>query len=349
MSPTPSASIGASEGTLRVLTFVGHVEYGGMSSRANWVAPFESETGCRVATLDRVTTSEEMAAKFAANAYDVVSPSPELAGLLTARGSVAPVDTSLIEGYGDIPERLRELPALRRGDRVYGIPYLWGINRIIGPRDGDDGPAGLYATGPAAIRNSPLSIADAALVLKRTQPALGIGDPFRLTPAQLDAAEKLLAAQDGPGRIYWSDPVEVIRAVAGGSVRLAQAWPYHEDLFERAGRPVRAVEAAETTGWADSWMLAAEPASPNCAYKWLNWVVSERTQQRASAWTGLAPANPEGCTGHARPICDRHHLGDDKWLDRVFFAVRPSRDCGGQDGECTDYDDWVNRWKKLVS
>ncbi|GIH80684.1 spermidine/putrescine ABC transporter substrate-binding protein [Planobispora longispora] len=332
-----------------MLTFQGHVEYGGTSSEADWVASFEQESGCRVATLDRVRTSAEMADKLGAGVYDVVSPSPDLAGALIAEGGASPLDTALVEGYDDIPARLRELPALRSGEKVYGIPYLWGVNLVLHGEGRHDGPRALYADGPAAIRDTPLSIADAALVLKETEPALGIDDPFQLTPDQLGAAEKLLAEKDGADRVYWRDPIELIRAVAGGSVRLAQAWPYHADLFKRADSPVRAFGDAPMTGWADSWMITARPASPNCAYRWLNWVTSPAVQQEAAAWTGLAPANPAACTGQARPICDLHHVGDEIWSKRVFFAARPSRDCGGLDGECTDYTDWVNRWRKLVS
>ncbi|MBG0828650.1 ABC transporter substrate-binding protein [Planomonospora sp. ID67723] len=345
---TPTASIGASEGTLRVLTFQGHVEYGGTLQGVNWVTQFEEKTGCRVVTLDRVRSAEEMAAKLDGGSYDVVSPPPELAGLLAAEGAVAPVDTSLVEAYDEIPERLRELPALRRGETVYGVPYLWGVNQTLYGEGRYDGPGALYETGPVAIRNTPLSIADAALVLRETEPGLGIEDPFQLTPAQLDAAEKLLAGRDGADRIYWDDSIEVIRAMAGGSVRLAQAWPYHADLFKRAGRPVRTFDKAPVTGWMDSWMLAARPASPNCAYKWLNWVTSADTQRSAAAWTGLAPANTEACTGRARSVCDLYRAEDAARLGEVFFAVRPARDCGGGNGECTDYADWVSRWKKLV-
>ncbi|MFC7644342.1 hypothetical protein ACFQX6_29255 [Streptosporangium lutulentum] len=182
-TPTPSASIGKSEGTLQVLTFQGDVEYGGTSSRVNWVTPFETKSGCRVVKLDRVRTSEEMAAKLRGGTYDVVSPAPDLAGQLVTEGRVAPIDTSLVQDYRQIPKRLRELPALQRDHKVYGIPYLWGVNQTIYEGGGRKGPEALYGASPAAIRDTPLSIADAALVLRRTEPGLGIEDPFQLTPS----------------------------------------------------------------------------------------------------------------------------------------------------------------------
>lgn len=348
-SSTPSVSVGKGEGTLQVLTFQGQVEYGGASSTANWVTPFEQKTGCRVVRLDRVRTGEEMSAKLADNSYDVISPPPELAGRLVAEGSVAPVDTSLVESYQDIPKLLRELPAVRRGGKVYGIPYLWGVNQVVYEQGRPQGPEDLYRTAPVAIRDSPLSIADAALALSRTSPGLGIKDPFQLTPAQLDAAVKLLAEQDGSDRVYWKDSLEVIRALSTGTVRLAQALPYHRDLFKRADRPMKALNGSPMTGWVDSWMLTAKPASPNCAYKWLSWTASAGVQRSAAAWTGLAPANPKACARRAEHMCEIYHVRDDDWIRRVSFAVRPAKDCGGGTGECTDYTDWMQRWKNLVN
>ncbi|GAA4199061.1 ABC transporter substrate-binding protein [Streptosporangium oxazolinicum] len=346
-SPTPSASIGKGEGTLRVLTFQGYVEYGGTSSRVNWLTPFERETGC-VVKLDRVRTSEEMAARFATGGYDAVSPAADLAGLLVAGGKVAPLDTALVEDYKRIPKRLRELPGLREDGRVYGIPYLWGVNQVVSEEGVPEGPSALYGTSPAAIRNSPLSIADAALALGERRPELKTEDPFQLTSAQLDAAVRLLAEGDGPDRVYWDGSLDLVRALSAGPVWIAQALPYHLDLFRRAGRPMKALEGVPMTGWVDSWMLAARPASPNCAYRWLNWVSSASAQRPAAAWTGLAPANPEACDGHARRMCEVYHVRDSRWLRDVVFATRPTRDCGGQGGECTDYTDWVERWKQLL-
>ena len=42
--------------------------------------------------------------------------------------------------------------------------------------------------GMITIPNNPIQIADAALYLSKTKPALGIKDPYELNSAQLDAA-----------------------------------------------------------------------------------------------------------------------------------------------------------------
>ena len=48
--------------------------------------------------------------------------------------------------------------------------------------------------GKITIPDNPIQIADAALYLSKTKPALGIKDPYELTKAQLDAAVDLLEA-----------------------------------------------------------------------------------------------------------------------------------------------------------
>ncbi|MFC3981422.1 extracellular solute-binding protein [Streptosporangium jomthongense] len=347
-SPKPSASIGKGEGTLQVLTYQGHVEYGGATASADWLSPFEKLTGCRVSRLDRVHSGEEMAEKVRSASYDVISASPDLAGRLIADGAVRPLDTTLLRSYKDIPRRLRELPATRDASgKVYGVPYLWGTNQVIREPGAPDGPDAVYRTEQSAVRDTPLSIADAALALRRTRPELGVKDPYQLTPAQLDAAVGLLAEHDGPRRVYWTSTLEVIQAFSTGEAHVAQALPYHLDLFERAGRTVER-EKGPVTGWADAWMVGTGATSPNCAYKWLNWVGSADTQHSAAAWTGLAPANVKACDGEVRRLCDAYHARDDRELGRVLFAARPTKDCGGSGGECTDYTEWEKRWKDLV-
>ncbi|PZG20529.1 spermidine/putrescine ABC transporter substrate-binding protein, partial [Spongiactinospora gelatinilytica] len=48
-------------------------------------------------------------------------------------------------------------------------------------------------------------------------------------------------------------------------------------------------------------------------------------------------------------VCAALHVGDEKWLDKVVFAARPSADCGhGGPAKCTDYAEWQKRWQELV-
>ncbi|WP_157570356.1 extracellular solute-binding protein [Microtetraspora malaysiensis] len=341
-APTPIASTGPGEGAVNVLALPGYVEWGGTDPKVNWVTPFQARTGCKVnlRTYDAAATAAG-ARPLDPGSFDVVAAPPEVAGKLIDEGSVAPLNTSLIAAYPDIPKRLRRLET-RKGD-AYGVPYLWGVNEVLydSSKEGPRTAAALYGgTGKVMLKDSPLTIADAALVLKRR--GADIEDPFQLTPSQLDDAVKLLSLGKPAGRVYWRDPIEVVQGFASGSVRLAQGTPYQRDVLARGGRPVKAA-SGPVTGWADAWMVSSAAAHPSCAYEWLDWVSSVAVQKDAAEWVGLAPANSEACAGRTRRIC-----ADDESFDDVHFASRPAKNCAGGDGVCVPYGQWVERWKRLV-
>ncbi|WP_262841752.1 extracellular solute-binding protein [Sphaerisporangium corydalis] len=351
-TPVPKSSRGTpgpGEGMLTVLTFRGYAEYGGSDPDVNWVKPFEQSTGCRV-NLRFPQSGDQMDKLLAQTAFDVVAAPPEVTGRLIDERKVVPLTTSLISGYDAIPRWLRTQRSVTAGGKVYGVPFLWGSYVTLYDSGGARPAKGdaIYSDrGPVTVRNSPMSIADAALALKGRRPKLGVKDPFELTPAQLDAAMALLTERQGE-RVYWREPIEALQGLAGSTVRLGRALPYQLDILRRAGRPVKAVPDEPTTGWVDSWMVSAQATAPNCAYKWLAWTASAGTQRQAAAWNGLAPANPAACGGAAARVCAAYRVKDDKWLKKISFAVRPSKDCGGRHGECTDYAEWATRWQQLV-
>ncbi|SDM44502.1 putative spermidine/putrescine transport system substrate-binding protein [Nonomuraea jiangxiensis] len=337
-TPTPSPSATQSDGTLRILTYRGYAEYGGISSRVNWVGSFEKETGCRIAKLDTVETAADMA-ELAKQPYDVISAGPVLAAELIAAKQVQPLDPAKIAGYDDIDERFRDMSKV--SGRVYGVPYLWASHEFLYDSTRVKGSLRqAFETDRAALEDSPLTIADAAMA------AGSLDDPFELTESRLDDTIALLKAHKH--RSYWRSPIDLVKGFATGALDYAQATPYYRLLLKEAGLPVKAVRTAETTGWVDSWMLGAHLPDTTCAYRWLDWVTAPDAQRDAAAWVGMAPANGKACKGRARVMCETYGVGDDKRLDRIAFAVRPPGDCRAEDGECTDYAAWAERWSTLA-
>ncbi|MEO3872469.1 extracellular solute-binding protein [Nonomuraea sp. B12E4] len=336
-TPSPSPTATQSDGTLRILTYRGYAEYGGISSRVNWVGSFEKETGCRIAKLDTVQTAAEMEG-LAEQPYDVISAGPVLAADLVANKRVQPLDPAKITGYEDIDERFRDMSTV--SGKVYGVPYLWGSHEFIYDSTRVKGNLDqVFESGRVALEDTPLTIADAALA------AGSVDDPYELTEEQLDRAMTLL--EQRKDRSYWQNPIDLVQGFATGSIDYAQTTPYYRLLLQQAGLPVKTVRTAETTGWVDSWMLGANLPDTTCAYRWLNWVTTPDAQRDAAAWVGMAPANDEACKGRGKVMCEVFGVGDDKRLDRIAFAVSPPGDCRAEEGECTDYDAWKRRWETL--
>ncbi|MFI6709660.1 extracellular solute-binding protein [Nonomuraea sp. NPDC050478] len=338
-SPTPEASPTQSDGTLQILAYRGYAEYGGISPQANWTGTFEKATGCRLARIDTVQTPEEMSARLRTRAYDLVAAGPVVAAEMIEAGQVQAIDTDRVEGYDDIPERLRDL--LTVGDTVYGVPFLWGYHEFLYDTRRTTGGdlADVFGSDRVMLRDSPLTLADAAL-------AGGAADPFELDAEQLEEAAGRLAAPEE--RTLWANQLDLVKGFATGSVDYGQATPHLRELLVKARLPVKAVSARKVTGWADSWLLGAGVTATDCAYRWLGRMIEPGTQRDAAAWNGLAPANTKACKGRARSVCEAYGATRSHRLDRVVFATRPPGDCLPPKGECTDYAAWSQRWRELI-
>ncbi|MGH9581016.1 MAG: extracellular solute-binding protein, partial [Terriglobales bacterium] len=79
-------------------------------------------------------SSDELVAKLrggsAAN-YDVISPSSDVATLITRSGLAAPLDLARIPAYQQLSPSLRALPLVKDGGKVYGVPFTWGPNPLL--------------------------------------------------------------------------------------------------------------------------------------------------------------------------------------------------------------------------
>ncbi|TDD92613.1 extracellular solute-binding protein [Actinomadura rubrisoli] len=356
-----ASTLGPGEGNLNLVTLPGAMESGGNDPRVDWVTPFQERTGCKVAwkvARNPREMTDLMSDKD--RRYDGVAASPEVAGQLVATHQATPVNTNLVDGYKKLEPRLRAL--LKHSGKYYGVPYIWGSNLLMYDTRAVQAPSSWAAlfepeqarrySGRVIVRDSPLAIAEAALYLKGKDRKLKIGDPYSLTAKQLAAVGRVLAKQRPHVKDYWALPADAVSAFAGGEAVLGEAWPYQVDVLTRASKPVQGVAPSEgVTGWMDAWMIGARVQHPNCMYQWLQWTASPDVQQQVAEWTGVAPANPQACSGDRLKsgFCNAYHVGDRAYLDKVIFAHTPTKECRGPGDnkgkhECTDYAEWMKTW-----
>ncbi len=147
---------------------------------------------------------------------------------------------------------------------AYGVPHGRGANLLmwntdeVTPAPDSWGVVWDEASpykGSVTAYDSPIYIADAALYLMKTQPDLGITNPYALDQAQFDAAVDLLKTQNGIIGEYWSDYTKQIAAFTQGSSVLGTTWQVIANIAQargRAGRgrrcPRRARRAGPTRG-----------------------------------------------------------------------------------------------------
>jgi putative spermidine/putrescine transport system substrate-binding protein len=352
-------SLGSGEGEVNIVSWAGYVEDGSTDPAVDWVSDFESETGCQV--NNKVAgTSDEMVTLMKSGDYDVVSASGDASLRLIYGGDVAPVNTDLVPNYKDIFDGLK-LKSWNSVDGVsYGIPHGRGANLlmyrtdIVSPAPTSWGavfdPDSPYE-GKVTAYDSPIYIADAALYLMKTKPELNITNPYALDDTQFTAAVDLLKQQNGLIGEYWSDYTREVQAFKSGDSVIGTTWQVITNLTQADGAPVEAILPSEgATGWSDTWMIAAEAKHPNCAYMWMNHIVSPTANAAVAEWFGEAPSNRLACDETADPNhCDTYHADDESYFSKVWYWTTPIAQCvdGRTDVTCKDYAAWTQAWTTI--
>jgi putative spermidine/putrescine transport system substrate-binding protein len=356
--PKALTKLGAGEGQLNLIAWAGYAEDGSTDPKVDWVTPFEKQTGCNV-NVKIGNTSDEMVTLMRTGKYDLVSASGDATLRLIAGGDVAPVNTALVPNYADVYAGLKDKPWNSSGGQMYGIPHGYGANLLMWRTDKVKGNLDSWSAvfdqaaqnkGHVTAYDSPIYIADAALYLKATKPELKIDNPYELDDKQFQAAVDLLKAQRENVGQYWADYTKEQAAFSSGDSTVGTTWQVIANLLAADKVPVKTILPKEgSTGWSDTWMISSKAQHPNCAYEWMNWIISPKTNAQVAEWFGEAPANQKACTQTAdKHHCQTFHAGDASYYDRVSFWTTPRSACGdSRANTCADYAKWVQAWTEI--
>ncbi|GAA4142417.1 ABC transporter substrate-binding protein [Leifsonia shinshuensis] len=351
--------LGTNEGQLNLIVWAGYAEDGSNDPKVNWVTPFAQNTGCKV-NAKVAGTSDEMVQLMRTGDYDGVSASGDATLRLVYGGQVAPVNTKLVPNYTTISSFLKNKAWNSVDGQMYGIPHGWGANVLMYNKSTvtpapdswsavfDD--ASKYA-GKVTAYDSPIYIADAALYLKAHDPSLGIKDPYSLTEKQLDAAVSLLKKQKTSIGEYWSDYTKSVQSFESGSSVVGTSWQVIANLIQSDGKVQvgTTVPKEGSTGWSDTWMIAAKAKHPNCMYQWMNWITSPKVNAEVAEWFGEAPAQTKACEQTQDPtFCDTYHALDAGYASKIHYWTTPQTKCvDGSGNDCTAYSEWVTKWQQI--
>ena len=363
-TPAPSlpTAIGDGEGALTVLAWPGYVENGGTDPAVDWVKPFEDATGCKV-TVQVFGTSDEAFSLFTTNPdkFDVISASGDASLRLVRAGYVQPVNVDLVKNYADIFPALKDKPYNTVDGVHYGIPHGRGSNLLMWRTDNVTpapttwaqmfDPSSSFA-GKVSVYDAPIYIADAAVVLMKTKPELGIKNPYALDDTQFAAAVDLLKKQKPMISQYWVDYTKQMDAFRNGDATVGTTWQVITNLLqgETPAVPVDVIKPPEgATGWSDTWMINSKTKHLNCAYKFIDHIVSPEVNIQIAEWFGEAPGNSKACALAVNPDhCKIFHADDENYFSKVAYWTTPRKACGDDRGAvCKDYSEWVQAWTEI--
>ncbi|HSF93794.1 MAG TPA: ABC transporter substrate-binding protein [Thermohalobaculum sp.] len=355
-------AIGPGEGQVDIVAWPGYIERGETDPAFDWVTKFEAASGCKV-NVKTANTSDEMVALMNEGGFDLVTASGDASLRLIAGKRVQPVNTALIPSWGSVDERLKDAPWHTVGGVHYGTPYMWGPNVLMyntkvfpeAPKSWNvvfepmDLPDGKANAGRVQAYDGPIHVADAALYLMHNKPELGIKNPYELNEDQYAAALDLLRQQRKLVGRYWHDAFIQMDDFKNEGVVASGSWPFQVNILRSENQPVASTIPVEgATGWADTTMLHADAAHPNCAYMWMEHTLSSPLQSDLSVWFGAVPSVPAACTDgrgmQNAEGCATNGLGD---FEKIRFWTTPVSKCASQ-GECVPYYRWVSDYIGVI-
>jgi putative spermidine/putrescine transport system substrate-binding protein/spermidine/putrescine transport system substrate-binding protein len=278
----------AASGELGLLVWEGYAD-------PSFVKDFEASSGCTVQAT-YVGSNDDFAPKLAAggSVYDLMSVSSDAAGVLVAAGFVEPVDVSKIPEFGNIYEAFRTLPAINADGQVWGVPFTWGANPFIYRTDKIPTPPDTIAALWDPQYKGKVGMWDDKSMLYNTARMLGIADPFNMTDEELETVKNKLIEQKPLVRKYWGTAGELENLFASGEMWISYTWGglMLNDL-KKQNIPVAEFTPKEgADGWNDNWMIAKGSPNIDCAYEYINYMMSAKGQCGVSTVTGYSATNP---------------------------------------------------------
>ncbi len=356
-------SIGKAEGQLNIVAWPGYIERGETDKKFDWVTKFEKSSGCKV-QVKTANTSDEMVALMNEGGFDLVTASGDASLRLIAGKRVQQVNVDLVPSWNKVDDRLKSAPWHTVDGKHYGVPYMWGPNVLMystevfkeAPKSWKvvfeemTLPDGKSNKGRVQAYDGPIHVADAANYLMTHKPELGIKSPYELNADQYKAALDLLRGQRKLVSRYWHDAFVQMDDFKNEGVVASGSWPFQVNILQSGGAKIASTIPEEgATGWADTTMMHADAANPNCAYMWMEHTLSSNLMSDLSVWFGANPGVPEACTDgrgmQTAAGCTKNGMDD---FEKIKFWTTPVSKCATQDNKCVPYYRWVSDYIGVI-
>lgn len=258
----------AQAGELRVLTWEGY-------AAPEWLEPFKQATGANVNVV-YVGSADEMFAKMQGSNgadFDVVSFDTSIFARYIEANLLAPLDMSKLLNAANLAPEFRNVPAIMRGDKVFGVPFGWGSLPLIydkaafptAPDSWEVMWDPQYAQQMIAQDDANNSVTLGAIVL-------GIKDPFNLTDEQFEAVKQKLIEQKQLLLTYYAGFDDGVNIFSQSGVKLMYSMgePQVAALKAKGVDAALAIPKEGAIGWLDCWSMSAGAKNTDLAHQWIN-------------------------------------------------------------------------------
>ena len=310
-----------SEPTLSLLVWEGYAD-------PSFIHPFEEAHHCRV-VASYMGTSDELVAKLrggSAGNYDVISPSSDVATMITRAHLAAPLDKAQLPAYQQLSEKLRSRQLVKYDGDTYGVPFMWGPNPLLYDTTAFSAPPDSWTVFWDPKYKGKISVWDELSTVYMAAQVLGYDKPdpshlYHLTDDQLEAVKKKLIELKPNVRKIWSTGGELTNLFENHEILMAMGWPLNTNQLRKENFPIgETIPKENTTGWIDHLMVTAASKNKQLATEFLEYMIEAKTQKLVTDVTHYTPANP----GAAQFMTDEEkkslHLDDpDAYMQHIYF------------------------------
>jgi spermidine/putrescine-binding protein len=307
--------------TLSLLVWEGYAD-------PSFVRAFEEQNHCKV-SASYMGSSDELVAKLrggSAGNYDVISPSSDVATMISSTGLAVPLDFSKLPAYAQLSPQLTSLPLVKVNNQVYGVPFMWGPDPMIYDTSVFRQPPDTWNVLWDPRYRGKISVWDDLSTVYMAAQVLGFDKPdpgqlYNLSDEQLQAVKKKLLELKPNIRKMWSTGGELTNLFQNHEVVAAMGWPLMTNQLRKINFPVgETIPKENTTGWIDHLMITSASENKDLAYKFLAFMIEPQTQKKVTDVTGYTPANPQAAQFMTSDEQKNLHLDDvDTYQKRIYF------------------------------
>src|SRR5256885_13726 len=307
--------------TLNLLVWEGYAD-------PSFVKAFENANHCKV-SASYMGSSDELVAKLrggSAGNYDVISPSSDVATLITKAGLAAPLDLSKVPSYNQLSAQLTSLPLVRANGQVYGVPFMWGPDPIIYDKTAFPQPPDSWNVMWNPKYKAKVAVWDDLSTVYMAAQVLGYDKPdpsqlYNLSDDQLEAVKKKLLELKPNIRKMWATGAELTNLFQNHEVVAAMGWPLTTNQLRKINFPVgETIPKENTTGWIDHLMITSGSEQRELAHNFLEYMIDAKTQKEVTDVTGYTPANPTAAQFMTVEEIKSLHLDNvDNYQKRIYF------------------------------
>ncbi|GLT11616.1 spermidine/putrescine ABC transporter substrate-binding protein [Sulfitobacter porphyrae] len=282
---------------------------------------FKEATGHEV-VHEYFNSEQEMLTKLRTNpgAYDVVMINAAFTPQAVSEGLIAPIDTSALENYADIPASFAQDPKLNADGAVYGVPWTWGLTSFaINTQAWDETPTSILALWDDAHKGR-VSIRDDAVEAMQLG-ALATGQDINDIQDMDKAAAKI--AELLPNlRTFWSSENDWNQFMAAGELDAATYWSGSASRSAALGLPVAFVIPEEgAVGWLDGLSIPKTSEHKEAAAQFINWMIDPEFYVKWNAEGAPASASATAIEALPDDAFNKAVLGDPAVTARVRFQA----------------------------